>query len=250
MKVKALLLTLTLLAGLVFLMPISAAAGPVATIWVSPHENEFWAPSQVSTEFTIEVKLWNKKDLTGYGIYCYDFTLKWLNDTDAYPDGSMAKSMISLVNVEVVSPFPEGKYFIAVDHASEDGEEIWQNGDYWDWYQLSLTALNGADPLDDVHIVLVKLTFHIDNEPCWPDVWYTDFVFHEVKISSAYGEPVPYQAEGGFYAIYSRESAPVGGFWVPINKTELLAPWIGLASLITVAAASVVYVKHKKKQQN
>jgi hypothetical protein len=44
--------------------------------------------------------------------------------------------------------------------------------------------------------------------------------------------------------------APVGGLWVPINKLELIAPWIGLASLITVAAVSIVYVKHRKKQQN
>ena len=42
---------------------------------------------------------------------------------------------------------------------------------------------------------------------------------------------------------------PVGGVWVPIDKTELLAPWIILASLITVAAVSVVYVKRKKKKQ-
>lgn len=43
---------------------------------------------------------------------------------------------------------------------------------------------------------------------------------------------------------------PVGGVWVPINKTELLAPWISLASVITVAAVSLVYVKHRRKQQN
>jgi len=43
---------------------------------------------------------------------------------------------------------------------------------------------------------------------------------------------------------------PVGGVWVPINKFDLVAPWIGLASLITVAAVSVVYVKRRKKQQN
>jgi len=42
---------------------------------------------------------------------------------------------------------------------------------------------------------------------------------------------------------------PVGGVWVPIDKTELLAPWICLASLMTVVAASVVYVKHRKKTQ-
>jgi len=45
---------------------------------------------------------------------------------------------------------------------------------------------------------------------------------------------------------------PVGGVWVPINKFELLAPWIGLASLTLVStmAVSVVYVKHRKKKQN
>jgi hypothetical protein len=42
---------------------------------------------------------------------------------------------------------------------------------------------------------------------------------------------------------------PVGGVWVPINKFQLLAPWIGLASVITLAAVSIVYVKHRKKQQ-
>jgi len=45
-------------------------------------------------------------------------------------------------------------------------------------------------------------------------------------------------------------SPPVGGAWTSINKFELLAPWIGLASLITVATASVVYVKRRKKKQN
>lgn len=43
---------------------------------------------------------------------------------------------------------------------------------------------------------------------------------------------------------------PVGGVWVPIDKAELLAPWIGLASLMVVAAASIVCVKRRKKQQN
>lgn len=49
---------------------------------------------------------------------------------------------------------------------------------------------------------------------------------------------------------YPYESEAVGGFWTPINKVELLAPWIGLVSLIAVATISVAYVKHRKKQQN
>lgn len=44
---------------------------------------------------------------------------------------------------------------------------------------------------------------------------------------------------------------PVGGVWVPIDKFELLAPWITLASFLIVPtiAVSIVYVKHRKKQQ-
>jgi hypothetical protein len=45
-------------------------------------------------------------------------------------------------------------------------------------------------------------------------------------------------------------SIPVGGVWVPVNKFELLAPWISLALLMAVAVASVIYVKHRKKQRN
>jgi hypothetical protein len=43
---------------------------------------------------------------------------------------------------------------------------------------------------------------------------------------------------------------PVGGSWVPINKFELLAPWITLASSMIVVAASIVYVRHKNKLRN
>lgn len=42
---------------------------------------------------------------------------------------------------------------------------------------------------------------------------------------------------------------PVGGIWVPINKTELLAPWISYVSFVIIAAASIIYVKRRKKKQ-
>ncbi len=41
----------------------------------------------------------------------------------------------------------------------------------------------------------------------------------------------------------------VGGFWVPVDKLDLLAPYIGLASTIIAAtAATAIYVKRRKKQ--
>lgn len=47
-------------------------------------------------------------------------------------------------------------------------------------------------------------------------------------------------------------TGPVGGVWVPINKFNLLAPWIGLASLLitSVAGVSIVYVKRRKNQRD
>ena len=41
---------------------------------------------------------------------------------------------------------------------------------------------------------------------------------------------------------------PVGGEWVPIDKSQLLAPWISLVSLMTVITVSFVYVRRKRQQ--
>ena len=45
-------------------------------------------------------------------------------------------------------------------------------------------------------------------------------------------------------------SPPVGGYWVPISNTALLAPWITLASVSTVVTVSFVFFKRRRKQQN
>jgi tryptophan-rich sensory protein len=43
---------------------------------------------------------------------------------------------------------------------------------------------------------------------------------------------------------------PVGGIWVPIDKSYLPTPWLGLVSLLPVTTASIVYLRHRKKQRN
>jgi hypothetical protein len=41
---------------------------------------------------------------------------------------------------------------------------------------------------------------------------------------------------------------PVGGFWIPVDKLGLLAPYIALIATIIVAVSiSVAYIKHRKK---
>ncbi len=41
-------------------------------------------------------------------------------------------------------------------------------------------------------------------------------------------------------------SAPVGGIVVPVNKLELVAPWIGLAGLIELSGLGVVLVRRRR----
>ena len=41
-------------------------------------------------------------------------------------------------------------------------------------------------------------------------------------------------------------SIPVGGIVVPVNKLELLAPWLGLVALASLAALTVVGVRRRK----
>jgi len=41
---------------------------------------------------------------------------------------------------------------------------------------------------------------------------------------------------------------PVGGVWIPVDKLALLAPYIGFASIITLAIVAITVFKYRKKQ--
>lgn len=51
------------------------------------------------------------------------------------------------------------------------------------------------------------------------------------------------------YFTITEPSPPVGGIWIPVNKVELLAPYIGLVILLAVSVVTVAYVKKRKKSQ-
>jgi hypothetical protein len=52
----------------------------------------------------------------------------------------------------------------------------------------------------------------------------------------------------GIYVLASPPALPVGGEWIPINKLQLLAPWISLISLMTMLATSFVFARRKRRQ--
>jgi len=46
---------------------------------------------------------------------------------------------------------------------------------------------------------------------------------------------------------FTSPSTPVGGIYIPVDKLELLAPYIGLTMLLAAAAVTAVYVKKRKR---
>jgi hypothetical protein len=170
-----------------FIAPINADInGPV--MWVNPKETKLWAPCLVSSTFDVEVKLWNKMDLTQDAVYAFDFTLRWLNSTEGFVCGSQTKSFITFMSVEFVSPWDH--FFVIADKLTEDIEVA---GLGYDEYHLAITALDGSGPLEDVQIVLATLTFHIDCEPLYPDTYSTPFNLEATlagEVDPDLGKPV------------------------------------------------------------
>lgn len=87
----------------------------------------------------------------------------------------------------------------------------------------------------------------------------------KVKINNKLLKPPPFPiitTNGTHYFIYFEftlsthaieiqfgPSVPVGGIWIPVNKLELWAPWIGLTSTVILAiVATVILVKFRKKR--
>jgi len=78
-------------------------------------------------------------------------------------------------------------------------------------------------------------------------------------VDPSTGKTIVFTLGSGMYdrtwdvGLYKTPPAPIGGVWIPINKFELLAPWVGLISLISATTTSTVYIKRKikrKKKQN
>jgi len=186
MKYKALALSLLLLLPLLVIFAPKAESVNQPALWLSPKENKFYAPCIISTEFTININLFNKKEMTGVGIYAYDFKVTW-----------DPLAGISLKSVQVIYPWPTGSYYtIANEWNSTEG-----------WYHLAVTAV-GPETLEltEVQVIIAKLTFHIDEEPCWPEDYTTDFCFENAKLSTGCGQPIEdFETDGATYIIKSSQ---------------------------------------------
>jgi hypothetical protein len=214
-------------------MPANAIFKP--EFFVSPSKTKFYSPCIVSTEFDISVSIFNEKPETGQEIYAFEFWLYWPNSTFAEPlDGigpgyvdCFKQSFVTLENVEVKPPWPETQYFIIANETNYNATlgkwvaewktiswanpfnngiaESWTT--YWNWYHLAITGLDKAPPLVEIKAPVVDLTFHLDVEPLWPDVWALPFALEDTKMSKLdplTGAPTPvdhFPEDGGVKVI-------------------------------------------------
>jgi len=150
-----------------------------------------WGPCVVSSNFNVDVKLMNDNTTTGVDVYAFDFDLKWNANTSIYPNNPY----ISLIGI--ATHIPAGWFTVFASTLYEAREYF--------HYHLAATAMPPAEGL--IHAInqsLVTLTFHIDDEPCYPDHFTTPFHLRNVALSADGGEVVEiedFELDDGSYWI-------------------------------------------------
>ncbi|MGQ9460229.1 MAG: cohesin domain-containing protein [Candidatus Bathyarchaeaceae archaeon] len=72
---------------------------------------------------------------------------------------------------------------------------------------------------------------------------------YETKLVNSLEQPINHTPYDG-YVTTGTSPQPVGGIWIPVNKLELMAPYIGLVSTISIVlAVTAIFIKRRKKKQ-
>jgi hypothetical protein len=179
MKYKALMLSLLLLLPMIAALPAFAMQTVMPELAVRPHNTKFYGPCVKSTTFNIDVNLWNNP-ISEVDVYAFDFYIDWF-------------AGVSLVKATYHSPWAN---FYEIANGTSAPTE----------YHLALTAIPPSTGLFTVDMSVLTLTFHVDNDICWPNTLMGDFHFHDVKMSSDGTETVPItlmEIDDGHYFQYS-----------------------------------------------
>lgn len=92
--------------------------------------------------------------------------------------------------------------------------------------------------------ILANVTFHCK------EVGDTNLTLYKTKLKDTSWALIPHTTNNGVVhqILPPPLPPPVGGEWVPINKLQLLAPWISLASTLGIAVFFVLFKRTKKRQ--
>ncbi|MGA3191939.1 MAG: hypothetical protein ABSD73_05425 [Candidatus Bathyarchaeia archaeon] len=149
-----------------------------------------YGPCVVSTNFPVDVRLWNNNATTGVDVYAFDFTLDWAANTTSY---------ITLVGI--TTHLPTGWQVVYQD-------TLLQAMNKHGFHFAATDVYPDHGILVANNISLVTLTFHIDNEPVYNDVFHSTFELHSVSMSGDGTVPVALTPEidNGNYYLYSKQS--------------------------------------------
>jgi hypothetical protein len=222
MKYKALVLSFLLLLPLFAVFAITSTYGDFPqtnaqpVLWVDMNNTgtygspplstlKVWGPCVVSTNFPVDVKLWNDIGVTGNDVYAFDFNLTWNHNSSApwftaYPNDPH----ITLVGI--TTHVPTG-WFIVDQTTLAQAYNL-------SYYHLAALAAPPATPFTTaLNVSLVTLTFHIDDEPLFnpltplSDYFTTPFHLKDVAMSADGTQVIPLNPEhdDGLYWIGARE---------------------------------------------
>lgn len=165
MKYKAIMLSLLMLLplGLVALPRAQSHQFVQPALSVFPPATKFYGPCVKSTNFNIDIFLWNNP-MSMVDVYAFDFYFNWF-------------AGVSLVKATYHSPWAN---FFEIANGTTGATQ----------YHLALTAIPPSTGLFDVNVSVLTLTFHVDNDICWPGTLHGDFIIAPWQMSSDGTVPV------------------------------------------------------------
>jgi len=106
-------------------------------------------------------------------------------------------------------------------------------------YILVDCTLLGSVPGVSGDGTLASVKFYAEKEG------YSVLDLYDTKLINAQEQQITHTANDGSVTI----SESVGGIVIPVNKLELLAPWIGIASTTTFATCLIVFLVRRRKRK-
>jgi len=194
---------------ILLIMPFAAYGNGTASLYIDPSLVQKH-PSDVGTTFSVDVTINGVTDLLGF-----DVNITWDN------------SLITLVSTDYDTDLTTiwGTYFIASDQIGAGYRRIAVVGTGG-----SFTGTND----------LMTLTFNVASATPGQTLIH----FKLDTLSDHLANSITHTTTDGTYKMLST-GPPVGGEWVPVNTLQLLAPWVGLVSLIALATALLGSIKRR-----
>jgi len=160
--------------------------------------------------------------------------------------GAFVSTLLSPANFYVTDP--ENKHIGTSPITGGDVNEI--PGAFYSGTGIHPQRVVIPDPVDGVYDIKIVGTGTGEYSSVFELGTLETITTHEYSGNISSGQIWKSEAnlsEGEMTSTEPVLTSPVGGISIPVNKLELLAPYVGLTILLAVAVVAVVYVKKRKR---